>query len=126
MNATATPLPSVAPTGDPHEKTIDLRCARLTSLTERATTLYERGAHATDEHILRTLVDLIENKTLVSAHAQTALERIVQHGTPRAQDALILSQVRPHTTAVDHANVAIARLRALLADRPSTGTTAHG
>lgn len=114
----AAPSRDLHVTDDPHEKTIDLRLQRLAELTKLSRTVAERHMPMDDDYIARALTGLIENKTLVAAHARTLIEQIVASLPDlEQQDDAIQQTVRPLTEAVERANVAIVRLRHMLGGR---------
>jgi hypothetical protein len=103
------------PRASAHEKTIDVRLARLREATVTAARVHRNPA-ASRHTARRALVVLIENRTLVAAHAGTLTEQIITTHAPDEQDDLLLALVRPITIAVEEANTAIARLRHTLGE----------
>ena len=100
---------------DAHEKTLDLRIARLRTAVEHATAIHRSGEDSAGQ-ASRTLVILMENKALVAAHAQGLISTITREVAAADQDDMLLVRVRPLTLLVEEANIAIARLQVILGD----------
>ena len=99
-----------------HEKTIDLRIARLREAVDHATTLHQHASAGAvpDATARRLIAVLIENRTLVSAHTGALIDHTVRTVTPADQDEHLYATVRPLTLLLEEANIALARTRHLL------------
>lgn len=106
----------------PQTKTPDLRIERLERATAQANGIYTRQFAPDDSYISRVLSDLIENRTMVSAHVSATVDHIVETVPADLQLQEVRRRTDDMTDLLTRSALAIARLRAHLAN--NTGLTA--